>query len=151
MRRQLNYDLLLFHVREASQELDTLLLRIRKMLGELEEPLSEADKAILAVYDRPLEEAGLKVSLEHAYHHLNFAWNVRYKDTNEADKHFDRGEKFPRAFSRFWPKAMRRKRRQNTLHTMKKGGVKKDETRFDIFFSVLYAWEHFCAADDAVV
>ena len=111
MRRQLNYDLLLFHVREASQELDTLLLRIKKMLGELEEPLSEADKAILAVYDRPLEEAGLKVSLEHAYHHLNFAWNVRYKDTNEADKHFDRDEKFPRAFTRFWSKSMIRKRK----------------------------------------
>ena len=111
MKRQLNYDLLLFHLREASQELDTLLLRIKKMLGELEEPLSEADKAILAVYDRPFEEAGLKVSLEHAYHHLNFAWNVRYKDTNEADKHFDRDEKFPRAFTRFWSKSMIRKRK----------------------------------------
>ena len=111
MKRQLNYDLLLFHVREASQELDTLLLRIKKMLRELEEPLSEADKAILAVYDRPFEEAGLKVSLEHAYHHLNFAWNVRYKDTNEADKHFDRDEKFPRAFTRFWSKSMIRKRK----------------------------------------
>ena len=29
MKRQLNYDLLLFHVREASQELDGLLLRIK--------------------------------------------------------------------------------------------------------------------------
>ena len=119
MRRQLNYDLLLFHVREASQELDALLLRIKKMLGELEEPLSEADKAILAVYDRPFEEAGLKVSLEHAYHHLNFAWNVRYKDTNDADKHFARGEKFPKAFTRFWPKSMQRKRKRNPLRTMK--------------------------------
>jgi hypothetical protein len=111
MKRQLNYDLLLFHVREASQELDTLLLRIKKMLGELEEPLSEADKAILAVYDRPFEEAGLKVSLGHAYHHLNFAWNVRYKETKDADKHFDRGEKFPKAFTRFWSKSMIRKRK----------------------------------------
>ena len=77
MKRQLNYDLLLFHVRKASQELEMLLLRIKKMLGELEEPLSEVDKAILHVHDRPLEESGLKASLEHAYHHLNFAWNVR--------------------------------------------------------------------------
>ena len=103
MRRQLNYDLLLFHVREAAQELDTLILRIKKTLGKLEEPLSEEDKVILEVYDRPLEEAGLAVSLEHAYHHLNFAWNVRYKETADADKHFDRDEKFPKAFSRFWP------------------------------------------------
>ena len=80
------------------------------MLGELEEPLSEADKAILEVYDRPLEESGLGVSLEHAYHHLNFAWNVRYKDTENADRYFDRDEKFPRAFTRFWPKCLLRRR-----------------------------------------
>ena len=111
MKRQLNYDLLLFHVREACEELDALLLRIKKMLGELEEPLSEADKAILEIYDRPLEESGLAVSLEHAYHHLNFAWNVRYKDTENADRNFDRDEKFPRAFTRFWPKTFLKKRR----------------------------------------
>ena len=111
MKRQLNYDLLLFHVREACQELDELLLRIKKVLGELEEPLSEVDKAILDLYDRPLEEAGLGVSFEHAYHHLNFAWNVRYKETENADAHFDRDEKSPRAFSRFWSKSLLRKRR----------------------------------------
>ena len=119
MHRQLNYDLLLFHVREASQELDMLLLRIKKMLGGLEEPLSEADEAILSVYHRPLEEAGLKVSLEHAYHHLNFAWNVRNKETKDADKHFDRDEKFPKAFTRFWLKSLLKK-----LHWRKKGCVK---------------------------
>ena len=111
MHSQLNYDLLLFHAREASQELYALLLRIKKMLGELKEPLSEEDKAILEVCDRPLEEAGLAVSLEHAYHHLNFAWNVRYKDTENADRNFDRDEKFPRAFTRFWPKTFLKKRR----------------------------------------
>ena len=111
MNRHLNYNLLMFHVREASQELDALLLRIKKMLGEFKEPLSEVDKAILHVYDQPLDEAGLEVSLEHAYHHLNFAWNVRYKDTKDADKHFDRDEKFPRAFTRFWPKSLLKKRR----------------------------------------
>ena len=116
MKRQLNYDLLLFHVRETSQELYTLLLRIKKMLGELEEPLSEADKAILEIYDRPLEESGLAVSLKHAYHHLNFAWNVRYKATKDADKHFARDEKFPKAFTRFWPKCLLRR-----LHVRNKG------------------------------
>jgi hypothetical protein len=111
MKRQLNYDLLLFHVREASQELDELLLRIKKMLGKLKEPLSEADKAILEFYDLPLEEVGFMVSLEHAYHHLNFAWNVRYKERKDADKHFVRDEKFPKAFTRFWPKSLLNKRR----------------------------------------
>ena len=123
--RQLNYDLLLFHVREACDELDTLLLRIKKMLGELEEPLSEADKAILAVYDRPLEEAGLKVLLEHAYHHLNFAWNVRYKETKDADKHFDRDEKFPKAFTRFRSKSMIKKRK------LQRGMIKRKKEYYD--------------------
>ena len=35
MKRQLNYDLLLFHVREACQELDSLRLCIKKMLGRI--------------------------------------------------------------------------------------------------------------------
>ena len=125
MKRQLNYDLLLFHVREAMEELDTLLLRIKKMLGELEEPLSEEDKAILEAYDRPLEEAGLEVSLEHAYHHLNFAWNVRYKDTENADRHFNRDEKFPRAFTRFWPKSLLEKLNGRKKKVQRIEGTKK--------------------------
>ena len=36
--RGLNYDLLLFHVREAADELESLLARIKAALGE---PLSE--------------------------------------------------------------------------------------------------------------
>ena len=106
MKRQLNYDLLLFHVREASQELESLLLHIRDMLGE---PLRKDERELL--YRGKLSEAGLQSSLEHAYHHLNFAWNIRYRDTENADKHFDRDEKFPRAFTRFWPKTFLKKRR----------------------------------------
>ena len=105
MKRQLNYDLLLFHVREASQELESLLLHIRDMLGE---PLRKVERELL--YRGKLSDAGLQASLEHAYHHLNFAWNVRYKDTENADKHFDRDEKFPRAFTRFWLKTFLKKR-----------------------------------------
>ena len=106
MKRQLNYDLLLFHVRAASQELESLLLHIRDMLGE---PLRKDERELL--YRGELSEAGLQASLEHAYHHLNFAWNVRYKDTENADRNFDRDEKFPRAFTRFWPKTFLKKRR----------------------------------------
>jgi len=105
MKRQLNYDLLLFHVREASQELESLQLHIRDMQGE---PMCKAKRELL--YRGELSEAGLQSSLEHAYHHLNFAWNVRYKETKDADKHFDRDEKFPKAFTRFWPKSFLKKR-----------------------------------------
>lgn len=106
MTKQLNYELLEFHVREAAEELDSLLLHIRNSLGE---PLSEEEYERLHTYHKqPLCEAGLKVSLEHAYHHLNFAWNVRRKAAEDADKHFDRDEKFPKAFARFWPKSRRK-------------------------------------------
>ena len=91
-------------MREAAEELDTLLLHIRNSSGE---PLSAEEKELLHTYQQqPLCEAGLKVSLEHAYHHLNFAWNVRHKATRGADKHFDRDEKFPKSFTRFWPKSL---------------------------------------------
>ena len=68
---------------------------------------------------RNLNEGGLEVSLAHAYHHMNFAWNVRNKTTKEAERNFDRDEKFPRptgrfdSFARFWPKSlMRRSKRK---------------------------------------
>ncbi len=52
-------------------------------------------------------------SLEHAYHHLNFAWNGRFKTMLEADAQFGRNERFPRPhgavgwFAKFWPKMAR--------------------------------------------
>ena len=36
----------------------------------------------------PLQEGALAVSLEHAYHHPNFAWNGRFKTMREADAQF---------------------------------------------------------------
>jgi len=105
MKRQLDYELILFRAREASRELEFLLLHIRGMLGE---PLCQDERELL--YRGELYEAGLQTSLEHAYHHLNFAWNVRYKETKEANNHFDRDEKFPRAFARLWPKSFLKKR-----------------------------------------
>lgn len=108
MKKSLDLDLLEFHVREAAQELDLLLDAIQyAKRGTLREG---------AVDDEPLhwpfQEGALAVSLEHAYHHLNFAWNGRFKTTREADAQFDWNEKFPRPhgavgwFAKFWPKAL---------------------------------------------
>ena len=110
MKNKLNYELLEFHIREAAGELDSLLNRIQFMLGRL-------DKAGASQVDAwgNFNEAGLEVSLAHAYHHMNFAWNARNKTTKEADRNFDRDEKFPRptgrfdSFARFWPKSLMRK------------------------------------------
>ena len=113
MKNKLNYELLEFHIREAAGELDSLLGRIRFMLGR-----QDADGKLQVDAWGPLMEAGLEVSLAHAYHHMNFAWNVRNKTTKEADRDFDRDEKFPRptglfdSFARFWPKSLMRKSRR---------------------------------------
>ena len=104
MKNDLNYELLEFHIREAAGELDSLLSRIQFMLGRLDK---SGDQQVDAWGN--LNEVGLEVSLAHAYHHMNFAWNVRNKTTKEADKDFDRNEKFPRptglfdSFARYWP------------------------------------------------
>ena len=118
MKNKLNYELLERHIREAAGELNSLLNSIQFMLNRLE-------KAGELQVDarRNLNEGGLEVSLAHAYHHMNFAWNVRNKTTKEADRHFDRDEKFPRptgrfdSFARFWPKSLMRKsgRKENSM------------------------------------
>lgn len=113
MKKTLNYELLEFHIREAAGELDALLRRIRFMLGKPDENgILETDAW------GALTEAGLEVSIAHAYHHMNTAWNARSKATNDADKDFDRNEKFPRptvlfdSFARYWPRAIVKKRKR---------------------------------------
>ena len=101
MKKQLNYDLLQFHIREASEELDDLLQRIEFSM-KLSPDVSEG--RMNRRRERKLEEGCLKVSLGHAYHHLNFAWNTRTIEPEQADAQFVRHEKFPRAFDRFRPK-----------------------------------------------
>ena len=107
MKKSLNLELLEFHVNEARQELRSLLDSIR----QTKDSSWSRDKSAKFKHC-PLTEGTLAVSLEHAYHHLNFAWNGRFKTMEEADAQFDRNEKFPRPsgpfrhFERFWPKAL---------------------------------------------
>ena len=101
MKRHLNYELLQFHIREASEELDDLLRRIE---FSMKLPPGVSEGRMNRRKERKLEEGCLKVSLEHAYHHLNFAWNTRTMEPEQADAQFVRHEKFPRAFDRYWPK-----------------------------------------------
>ena len=101
MEKLLNYDLLQFHIREASEELDDLLRRIE---FSMKLPPDVSEGRMNRRRERKLEEGWLKASLEHAYHHINFAWNTRTMESEQADAHFVRHEKFPRAFVRFWPR-----------------------------------------------
>ena len=104
MKKRLNLELVQFHVHEAAGELASLVARLKEAQGK---QLSRSEKIMVAPYRKlELTESAIKVSLEHAYHHLNFAWNVRKKEWEDADRHYERDEKFPKTFVRFWPKAI---------------------------------------------
>jgi hypothetical protein len=72
-------------------------------IKEAREQLKQIEKAI-ADKDYP-SEGGLLVMLEHAYHHLNFAWNTRRISTKHyaslTDKEFNKWGKFPKEVSSF--------------------------------------------------
>ena len=114
MKKSLNLDLLEFHIREAAQELDLLLDAVQYVRDGTRRDGAVGDEPLRW----PLQEGALAASLEHAYHHLNFAWNGRFKTILEADAQFDWNEKFPRPhgavgwFAKFWPKSLIRKRRR---------------------------------------
>jgi len=59
-----NIDLIVSNIEEAKEELEGLL------------------KEIAA--DPEYDEVELRIGLEHAYHHLNFAWNIRNVEENRA-------------------------------------------------------------------
>lgn len=113
-KKSLNLDLLEFHVREAAQELDLLLDAVQYARDGTRREGAAGDEPL----HWPLREGALAASLEHAYHHLNFAWNGRFKTMREADAQFDRNEKFPYPhgavgwFAKFWSKSLIRKRKQ---------------------------------------
>lgn len=47
---------------------------IRQNISEAREQLEEIEKSLL---NPEYEACELQVDLEHAYHHLNYAWNIR--------------------------------------------------------------------------
>jgi hypothetical protein len=50
----------------------------RKIIGSnLSEARDELNKLLMKIDAGALHEAELQVGLLHAYHHLNFAWNIR--------------------------------------------------------------------------
>ena len=59
-KRSLNIEIIVSNLTEASEELEKLRARASNV---------------------ELNEANLQVGLLHAYHHLNFAWNIRHVTT----------------------------------------------------------------------
>jgi hypothetical protein len=78
--KRLNWRIIFYNIVEAREQLQQIEARAkgRKKISEVE----------------------LQIMLEHAYHHMNFAWNVRNaptkRYTNLSDEDFDLWSKFPR-------------------------------------------------------
>lgn len=78
--KNLNWKIILSNIKEAREELQELEKRIRS--------------------SEKLNEVYLEISLRHAYHHLNSAWNIRHTETKKyahlTDSDFKKWGKFPR-------------------------------------------------------
>jgi hypothetical protein len=78
--RTMNHRVVLFHLREAAEELN-------RMVEELSQ-------------DSRYTEESLEVAMGHMYHHLNSAWNGRNQTSKQhrecTDSDFNRFRKFPK-------------------------------------------------------
>lgn len=77
---RLNWDIILYNIAEAREQLEQIEARAKD--------------------GKKPSEGELQVMLEHAYHHLNFAWNMRRVSTKKYSKlsraEFNRCGKFPK-------------------------------------------------------
>lgn len=77
---KLNWEIILSNIKEA-----------REQLEEIENLIAQ---------NETISEIELQIKLEHAYHHLNFAWNIRRKSSKKyaklSDKEFNEWSKFPK-------------------------------------------------------
>src|SRR3954465_11451539 len=76
----MNHRVVLFHLREAAEELNRTTKEIAR--------------------DPRYEETSLEAAIGHAYHHLNTAWNGRKQTDKQfrdcTDRDFNRFRKFPK-------------------------------------------------------
>lgn len=65
-------------------------------IQDAREQLEAIEKSLL---DPDYEEGELQIDLAHAYHHLNYAWNIRNESDAALDRHSDedfaRWSKYP--------------------------------------------------------
>jgi hypothetical protein len=72
----------------------------RAIIGRnIAEARDQLNELVRRSADRTLTEAELQVGLLHAYHHLNFAWNIRRiatsRYTSLTQKDFDNWRQYP--------------------------------------------------------
>jgi hypothetical protein len=66
-------------------------------ISEAREELESIEASIAAGV--PPDEVDFQVAMQHAFHHLNFAWNIRHESddryANMSQEDFDRWGRFP--------------------------------------------------------
>ena len=92
---RLNWKIILYNIAEAREQLEQIEMRAKN--------------------GKKPAEGKLQVMLEHAYHHLNFAWNIRHVPTKRysklSDAEFNRWSKFPKEIEEW--KIERKKKRKS--------------------------------------
>ena len=103
------WDIILSNLIEASVELEELRDRI---LACLKPDAEEARRDFI--------EFSFFVSMEHAYHHVNFAWNCRHQDRERAiqcaREDYKSWEKFPLEFKDLWLSPSRCRGKAREVH-----------------------------------
>jgi hypothetical protein len=83
--RGLNWTIILYNLAEA-----------REQIQKIEQTAKQGEK---------ISEVEFQTMLEHAYHHLNFAWNIRHASTKRyrhlTDNDFDEWSKFPKEIEEY--------------------------------------------------
>ncbi len=92
---RLNWKTIVYNIAEAREQLEQIEARAKN--------------------GKKPSEGELQIMLEHAYHHLNFAWNIRRipteKYSKSSDAEFNRWSKFPREIEE-WRIENRKKRNE---------------------------------------
>jgi len=110
--KSLSWKPILQNLCEAYGELKDLHCRLHYLdFGDVPDDYDDSYKAWLEEQEKaqPFIENSLYVSLDHAYHHLNWAWNIRRIPKERvwkcADKDNKRWSKFPKTmqFAGLWP------------------------------------------------
>lgn len=82
---RLNWTTILYNITEAREQLEQIEAKAKS--------------------EKKPSEGELQVMLEHAYHHLNFAWNIRHVSTKEysklSDDKFNEWSKFPKELEEY--------------------------------------------------
>ena len=92
--KKLNWEIIGSNIAEAREQLEAIEASVRG--------------------GTPPSEVELRIKLEHAYHHLNFAWNVRRVKSERyaslTDEEFDKWSRFPKKMKAY--KIRRRKKKK---------------------------------------